>query len=130
MRAAIDVQDVTRDRRCVAQVQDRIRDVLDRRRPAVLCSLRKSRQIPCLRPGPGVLGLFKTRANFADGKIAASPGHSWKWFGVRGSVHQPAPAEPGRGITDDGLAVAEAGDPEVERGQPAELPLALVDQAP
>src|SRR5437879_4783920 len=33
MRAAIDVQDVTRDRRSVGQIQDRIRDVLDRRRP-------------------------------------------------------------------------------------------------
>jgi hypothetical protein len=33
MSAAIDVQDVTRDRRCVDQVQDRVRDVLDRRRP-------------------------------------------------------------------------------------------------
>ena len=34
MRAAIDVQDVTGHRRRVGQVQDRIRDVLDRRRPA------------------------------------------------------------------------------------------------
>src|SRR2546428_9380389 len=33
MRAAVDVQDVTSDRRGVGQVHDRIRDVLDRRRP-------------------------------------------------------------------------------------------------
>jgi hypothetical protein len=33
------------------------------------------------------------------------------------------PAEPGRGVTDDRLAVAEAGDPEVERGQAVELPI-------
>jgi hypothetical protein len=33
MRAAIDVQDVTGDRRGVGQVHDRIGDVLDRRRP-------------------------------------------------------------------------------------------------
>ena len=34
MSAAIDVQDVTRDRRGVGQVHDRIHDVFDRRRPA------------------------------------------------------------------------------------------------
>ena len=33
MRAAIDVQDVTSDSRGVGQVHDRVRDVLDRRRP-------------------------------------------------------------------------------------------------
>jgi hypothetical protein len=35
MRAAIDVQDVTGDRRGVDQVHDRVRDVLDRRRPPI-----------------------------------------------------------------------------------------------
>src|SRR5262245_13449012 len=33
MSAAIDVQDVTGDRRGVGQIHDRVRDVLDRRRP-------------------------------------------------------------------------------------------------
>ena len=40
------------------------------------------------------------------------------WFGVWGTAHRPPVAEPGRGVTDDSLAVAEAGDPEVERGPP------------
>ena len=53
-----------------------------------------------------------------DWKSAASAGRSWEWFGVWDTAHRPPPAEPGRGVTDDRLAVAEAGDPEVERGQP------------
>ena len=36
------------------------------------------------------------------------------WFGVWGTAHRPPPAEPRRGVTDDSLAVAEAGRPEVD----------------